>query len=332
MDSNEETETETDPMNIRIALDILEISLDNIKISDLTTDFVKQKYHKLALIWHPDKNKSKEATNKFQKINEAYEYLMKNACVNIDEDLNGFKPFVSSSLDKDSNIYSNILGTFISSIIKGDYKECLMHIIKEIVLNYNSISVSLFEDLDKHNAVEIYTILLRYKDVLYIKDETLDLVSSIIKEKYKNDKVFILKPSLNDLWDNKIYKLYVDDELYLVPLWHNELYFDCKDGSEIIVICQPELDNTLLTIDENNNIHCNIELYINKDLRTDINDGNLNFYFGIGDKELSIPYEKLYIKKKQIYRLKNQGISRILEDDIYNVSCKADIIVHIELC
>ena len=51
----------------------------------------------------------------------------------------------------------------------------------------------------------------------------------------------------------------------------------------------------------------------------------------IGDKHFSIPLEKLYMKREQIYRLKGQGISQILEKDIYNVSYKSDIIVNIKI-
>ena len=40
-----------------------------------TQSEIKTAYRKLALKWHPDKNKSKEAVEKFKKINEAYEVL-----------------------------------------------------------------------------------------------------------------------------------------------------------------------------------------------------------------------------------------------------------------
>jgi curved DNA-binding protein CbpA len=37
---------------------------------------IKKAYHRLAIKYHPDKNKSKDATEKFQKINSAYEILI----------------------------------------------------------------------------------------------------------------------------------------------------------------------------------------------------------------------------------------------------------------
>lgn len=42
---------------------------------------IKKAYHKLALQWHPDKNKSPEAKDKFREINDAYKSLSKQDAV-----------------------------------------------------------------------------------------------------------------------------------------------------------------------------------------------------------------------------------------------------------
>jgi hypothetical protein len=315
-------------LNIKTALEELEISLDEIELTKLDEEYLKKKYHKMALKWHPDKNEDKEnATKRFQRIGEAYNYL--NNELQLTKDLNTSDPFVST----EANIYTNILRTFISSLIKGDYNEIFTNVIHEIVMGYNVLSLTylqkIFDDLDKQKSIDIYNFLYKYKDILYIREETLEFVSLIIKEKYKNDQVFILKPSLKDILENNIYKLYIDEKMYLVPLWHNELYFDGKDESEIIVLCQPKIPDNV-KIDENNNIHVSKEISIEADLAELI----LNTQFvsiEIGGKWFSIPINDLYMKKEQIYRFKGQGISQILEKDIYNVTMRSDIIVKIKL-
>jgi len=340
MDSNTKNSNtkNDDKMNLQRAFDELEISLDEIELTNLNQEYIKKKYHKLALKWHPDKNDDINAKEKFQKINEAYDYLSNELCIiNGEESSNTSEPFVSSNTSKESTIYTDILGTFISTLFsettKGSYTDILINAVKEIVVNYDVLTLTylrkIFEDLDKQKAIEIYQLLYKYKDILYIKNETLDLVSLIIKEKYKNDRVFILKPSLKDILEHNIYKLYIDDELYLVPLWHNELYFDAKDGSEIIVLCQPKLPINI-TIDEHNNIYYESSISISSELPYLIKNKKL-VSVEIGDKWFSIPLDKLHLKEEQLYRFKGQGMSKISEKDIYNVSCKGDIIVKIKL-
>lgn len=334
-------DSDNDKMNIQKALDELDISLDEIELTKIDQDYIKKKYHKLALKWHPDKNDEVNAKEKFQKISEAYDYLSNE--LNI---LNGVQneetnnsntcdPFVSSFDSKESKIYIDILSNFISSLIKGSYNDLLLNIVKEISLGYEVITLTYlrkkFEDLDKQKAIELYQLLYRYNDILSISNDTLELVSLIINEKYKNDRVFILKPNLKDIMEHNIYKLYVDDQLYLVPLWHNELYFDAPDGSEIIVLCHPKLP-TNITIDENNNIYYEECISVNKELLGLIKRDKF-VSIEVGEKWFSIPLNKLYLKEEQLYTFKQQGISQIPSEqkDIYNVSSKADIIVKIIL-
>lgn len=327
MDTNNYIEKE-EPMNIEIALNLLDIK--DIELTNLTAEYVKRKYHKMALRWHPDKNgNTRDATKRFQRINEAFTYLSKELTK---DNSSIFEDFVSSSDSKDEkNMYTSLLSVFISNILKTEtnvMKQVLTKIIKDIVINgYKVISMKLIEELDKDKSIELYNFLCKYKNLLYINNDTLELVSSLIKEKYKNDSVYILNPSIDDLFENNIYKLYVNSLLFLVPLWHTEMYFDDTLGNDIIVICRPELPEHI-SIDENNNIHYNLlvpfekDMIINQSLKDDL-------IINIGKRDFKIPLNKLYIKEEQTYILKEQGITKIIEDDVYNVSCKCDIIVKV---
>ena len=88
-----------------------------------------------------------------------------------------------------------------------------------------------------------------------------------------------------------------------------------------------------MVIDEDNNIHVQIEIEgveLLELLKTDSSDTDFVSLL-IGNRDFRIPLNELHMKQEQTYRLLNQGISQVLEDDIYNVSCKADIVVKIRI-
>ena len=112
-----------------------------------------------------------------------------------------------------------------------------------------------------------------------------------------------------------------------------------------------------IVIDEDNNIHVTkeiegvelLELIKNTETNRTFAQGSANTFaqgsantFAQGSVNtfvslyihnllLKIPISLLYMKREQIYRLSKQGISQVLENDMYNISCKADIIVKIRI-
>lgn len=51
-----------------------------LKINNSSTkEEITKAYHKLAKVWHPDKNKTPEANEKFKEINDAHNYLIDDA-------------------------------------------------------------------------------------------------------------------------------------------------------------------------------------------------------------------------------------------------------------
>jgi len=75
-----------------------------------TQEEIKKSYRRLSMEYHPDKNKSPEATAKFQKISEAYETLG-DPEKKSQYDMNKNNPFVSMmGQDPMEHIFSNLFG------------------------------------------------------------------------------------------------------------------------------------------------------------------------------------------------------------------------------
>jgi curved DNA-binding protein CbpA len=307
-------------MDYKLAFEILEIDINKTNYKDITFDFLKKKYHKLALQNHPDKNgNTPESNEKFKQINEAYNYLKK--------EINNINPddLKEENINTSSSLYYDILQLFMKGMLDGKYNEVFLHIVEDIVIGCKKISLKLFDGLDKENSINVYIFLSKYKSILHLSDDTLDEIREIVIQKYDNVEIYKLNPNINDLLNNNFYKLYVKNELYLVPLWYNEVYFD-SSGNEIIVLCEPELPEDI-KIDDDNNIYVEKTISLQTELSKLILD-NSCIKINIGDKSFDILVSELYMKREQYYKIKNQGLTKS-DDDIYNVSEKADIIVKI---
>ena len=166
--------------------------------------------------------------------------------------------------------------------------------------------------------------LSKYKSVLNLNNDLIDYINRLVMDKYKNVEIYKLNPSIHDLMQNNFYKLTVNEELFLVPLWHYQTYFD-GSSCEIIAICEPNLPDNMMIDDESNLF---IELKINKNeiMKHIMNETNIDI--DIGGKKYIINISNLYMKKEQYYYLKNRGLTKV-KNDICDVKEKADIIFKI---
>jgi hypothetical protein len=135
-----------------------------------------------------------------------------------------------------------------------------------------------------------------------------------------------MHPLLDDLFENNLYKLTIDDESFIVPLWHHHLVYDSKKSQmkEMYVDCYPILPEHIF-IDDNNNIHIYIETTITDIWSKEIID------FSLGSHMFYLKKEILLMKKYQQIIFHNQGIPIVNILDTYDVSKKSNIIVHITI-
>jgi DnaJ-class molecular chaperone len=315
-------------MDYKKAFEILEIDTNNTNYSDITIELIKKKYHKLALQNHPDKNgNTPESNEKFRQINEAYNYL-KREIKNINS--NNYDNDDLENEDQSSSVYFDILKQFIKGLLDGKYTDVFINIVQDIVSGYKKISLKLFDNLDRENAINVYLFLSKYKNILHLSDIILDDIKEVVIQKYDNVEIYKLNPNINDLLYNNFYKLYVKDKLYLVPLWYNEVYFDNENDNdnEIIVLCEPELPEGV-KIDDDNNIYIEKTINIQTELPSLVLN-NDSIIIEIGDQRYHILVSELSMKREQYYKIKNKGITKP-NDDVCNVSQKSDIIVKIVL-
>ena len=228
----------------------------------------------------------------FQKLNDAY---------------NNLTSILLNKLNHSPNKHDDVKKymDYFSDILKGNY--------------------DLNKDIRKLVSKIVNDFLMHIRDNSQSYMELLKLIRININTNI-NQNVPItcieLKPSLHDILENNVYRLVYKNNIYFVPLWHKEVVFEC-DEKDFIVKNNPQLPNNIY-IDNFNNLH----IIINESTQNLLNK---EYIIVIDDKEFIMDTSNLYIRNYQIKILKNVGISKINNEDIYDVERKDDVIVHLYL-
>ena len=268
-----------------------------IKILNLPNKFteteLKKQYHLNALRYHPDKNP--QTKEQFQEINAAFHFLKEN------------KNDRQTAADLD---YAHLVRCVTDFIINKKFANDYL----------NELDITTLTKIQAY--INVYDTFFTVPETKENIESLKKRIDTIIVSKQTKSEVITLNPILDDLFKEKVFKLQKGDTEYLVPLWHNVMYFDYKDVG-LTVNCTPILPEHI-DIDEHNNLVVRLTHSITDALKEDIP-------FKICDKTFLIKSESLFIKKMQPILFKEQGIPRINEKKFYNIEEISDVIVLLEL-
>jgi hypothetical protein len=293
---------------------------------------LKTNYKIAALKHHPDKHfNSQESTMKFKEINEAYLYL------------HGKHDNHDNNDNENDHCYANLLSKFISSLMnKFSYTQiATVHVVIQVLMNKcEMLTSTLFDHMDRESLLFIHQLIIKYHSILELGRERLNSIREIIKKKLQENDIIIIQPTISELFnENNIQVVEHEKNIYYVPLWHTEIYYNinqpCENGGgqereereerELIVKCIPSLPEHIY-IDELNNIYIDVrtrvENLFNQTKLTVLISESVSF---------DIPVHTLEFKTHQTITLKKCGIPMINTENIYDVSEKMNIVIHLEI-
>lgn len=317
-------------MNYKQACRILD--LDETKKHDFKT--IKKSYHALALRYHPDRNKTDDAEQIFKEVNEAYHFINKRPCPL--DPYDAFFDYFTNSLDKE------IQQEYVDAAMEKIFCVCETH------------SIHIIQSLEFSKFVIIYKLFKKYSHLFQFSLEFDTFMEkrmiywfaqgSLKKERRnerpiveKNDQTsqpeeeeketMVLRPSLDDVIVDNVYKYTHNGHQLLIPLWHHDMEYDIS--GEFVIKIMPKLPSMNFWIDTNNNLHQRVIYTISELWDCVLEKKYMEIFFG-KKRFIFYPHD-LELKMTQIWTWKTEGISRINHHNIYDVSQRADVVLHIHI-
>lgn len=313
--------------SLKEALKLFE--LDHIEYIP-TTEQIRKQYKRLCLKYHPDKNAG-ETVQQFQHIQEAYLFLYEEA----EEAEEGSNDDVSIS-------QTTQLPTWLQPILQTIYDLKHSTLVNKMVQLLESKVKQWAESLDKEALLKLYGFIKRTgRDLPHDTPESTtisglhsmeELLRGVLKAKLAADKHLKIEPKLEDIFACNVYRhIEVDgngkERLLMIPTWMEESIFDMDTdiASEFIVTCIPQCPQRV-HIDDARNVH----KYVKYHLLDLWGKGGIDEEICPG-VQVHVVVADLHLREYQTLVYRHLGIPKGNTNDMFEVSKKSDVILHIEI-
>jgi len=247
---------------------------------------IKKAYHKLVMLYHPDKCTDKNSNEKFQEIQTAYEILY---------DDEKKKEYDGMSIEQKSQVFDLIKQYFTD--IKPQYSHIYNSIIDFI---YSKEEEAFKTDVNSFNIKNIFT---RIVDKIIKNKKGIEINTS------NYDLTLTLKERYNEVF--KYVKVMKDNELYneyVIPICEQEFIINDPEKGEIKINIINEEDKNYKIIDNYDLLHIK-----NISLSQYIYGGKVKIYDVNGD--ITWFEFSSCLEKKPIFIIENKGLPKLTHDN-----------------
>lgn len=307
---------------------------------------IKKKYHEKARVYHPDKNKSVGSEDKFKELNEAYTFLNNQTAKNtsfLKVDLvqifiglcehHAIQMIEKMEYAQFQKIYKLILQYKHLFTFSPDFYNFMEK--KQIFwLAQGDIQKARRKEMTSSDCSIIYDEDLLDENKLYKQIIDSEWNSKYYKEVQKDSscnelkETMILRPSMENVLTDNVYIYKNEDDTFIIPLWHQELIFE-HDQKEFIVKINPKMPSTNFWIDNANHLHQRIHYTLFELWDCVAEDKPMEVHFG--HKRVLFYPNRIKLQSEQIWRWNNEGIPLINHLNMYDISKRADLVLHINI-
>lgn len=252
--------------------------------TSLTMKDVKAAYFRKARKYHPDKIKHGADTITFIDIHDAYKCVVE---------------------------WIHMQPNDTTKITMSDCIQSLLNIYKQDE-RISSMIQTFVTDMKDNLQKESYTLLQKLiLDYYKRKDTTSDIYC------------VTLQPTIDNLFDHDIYSLMYHDEIYYIPLWHEQVEF-INETRKVIVNIQPNLPKDIWKDDDN-------VLYIHHTVSIRELLGKDTYDIVVGKRRFTINVLSLKSQSFQCIPFIQSGIASISTTSLFSIDTLNDVYIYLVL-